>query len=192
MNNSDKNLSKGIKIALLGAMASILMFFDFPIIPAFSWLKIDLSEIPVLIGAFAFGPISGIIIEGLKIVLYVIIKGTHTGFVGELANFIVGISLVVPAALIYHRKKSKTGAVIGMIVGTLVMEVSGIIANLYLLIPAYGITINTQKYVLYGLLPFNGVKALIVCVLTFILYKKLSVSLFKNEIAFNKKEMSNS
>ena len=79
-----------------------------------------------------------------------------------------------------------------MVVGTLVMEVSGIIANLYLLIPAYGITINTQKYVLYGLLPFNGVKALIVCVLTFILYKKLSVSLFKNEISFNKKEMANS
>ena len=156
------------------------------------WFKIDLSEIPVLIGAFAFGPISGIIIEGLKIVLYVIIKETHTGFVGELANFIVGVSLVVPAALIYHRKKSKTGAVIGMVVGTLVMEASGIIANLYLLIPAYGITINTQKYVLYGLLPFNGVKALVVCVLTFILYKKLSVSLFKNEIAFNKKEMANS
>ena len=69
MNNSDKNLSKGIKIALLGAMASILMFFDFPIIPAFSWLKIDLSEIPVLIGAFAFGPISGIIIEDRKSVV---------------------------------------------------------------------------------------------------------------------------
>ena len=99
---------------------------------------------------------------------------------------------MVPAALIYHRKKSKTSAVIGMVVGALVMEVAGIIANLYLLIPAYGITINTQKYVLYGLLPFNGAKALIVCVLTFILYKKLSVSLFKNEITFNKKEIANS
>lgn len=181
MNNLNQNLNKGIKIALLGAMAFILMFFDFPLLPAFPWLKIDLSEIPVLIGAFAFGPIAGIVTEGLKIVLYIMIKGTHTGFVGELANFIIGVSFIVPAALIYHRKKSKASAVIGMIVGALVMEAGGIIANLYLLIPAYGITINTKEYVLYGLLPFNGVKALIVSVLTFILYKKLSVSLFKNQ-----------
>ena len=190
MNNSSQNLSKGIKISLLGAMAFILMFFDFPLIPTFPWLKIDLSEVPVLLGAFAFGPISGIIIEGLKIVLYIIIKGTHTGFVGELANFIIGVSLVVPTALIYHRKKSKTSAIIGMIVGALVMELGGIIANIYLLIPAYGITIDIKEYVLYGLLPFNGVKALIVSILTFILYKKLSISLFKSEATFNKKEVA--
>ena len=77
-----------------------------------------------------------------------------------------------------------------MIVGALVMELGGIIANIYLLIPAYGITIDIKEYVLYGLLPFNGVKALIVSILTFILYKKLSISLFKSENTFNKKELA--
>lgn len=189
MNNSNENLNKGIKIALLGAMAFILMFFDFPVLPAFPWLKIDFSEVPILIGAFVFGPMAGVITEGVKIVLYIMLKGTHTGFVGELANFIIGVSFVVPTALIYHRKNSKINIIIGMIVGTLVMELGGIIANLYLLIPAYGITINVKEYILYGLLPFNGIKALIISILTYMLYKKLLNLVFKNEKTFSKKEL---
>lgn len=173
MNNSNERLSIGIKIALLSAMAVILMYFDIPLIPAFGWLKLDFSEIPVLIGAFTFGPLVGIIIEGLKIILYLFIKGTQTGFVGELANFLVGISFVFPAAFIYRRNNSNKSAVLGMIVGTICMELVGIIANIYLLIPAYGITIDIKNYIIAGLVPFNGIKAVLISVLTFMLYKHL-------------------
>lgn len=173
MNNSNERLSMGIKIALLSAMAVILMYFDFPLIPAFAWLKLDFSEIPVLIGAFAFGPIAGIIIEGLKIVLYLFIKGSQTGFVGELANFLIGISFVVPAAFIYRRNNTNKSALLGMIIGTLCMEFMGIIANIYLLIPAYGISIDIKNYVIAGLIPFNGIKAVLISILTFMLYKHL-------------------
>jgi len=191
MNQSNTKLSKMIKISLLGAIAVVLMFIEFPVLPAFPWLKMDLSELPVLMGAFAFGPVVGIVIESLKIVLHLLLKGTETGFVGELANFIVGVSLVVPASYIYNRNKSKKTAIIGMIVGTITMEVVAILANIYLLMPLFGMVYNaedTLKYVAVGLLPFNGIKALMVSVVTFAVYKKVSVAIFKVDSGFSKKK----
>ena len=107
-HQNQKNLNKFIKISLLSAIAVMLMYFDFPIpfLP-FPWLKIDLSDIPALMGGFAFGPIAGVLIELLKNLLILIVKGTGTYFVGEMANFIIGASLVFPAAWIYHKNKSK-------------------------------------------------------------------------------------
>ena len=191
MNQSNTKLSKMIKISLLGAIAVVLMFIEFPVLPAFPWLKMDLSELPVLMGAFAFGPVVGIVIEALKIVLHLLLKGTETGFVGELANFIVGVSLVVPASYIYNRNKSKKTAIIGMIVGTITMEVVAILANIYLLMPLFGMVYNaedTLKYVAAGLIPFNGIKALMVSVVTFAVYKKVSVAIFKVDSGFGKKK----
>lgn len=187
MNNS-KNLSKFIKISLLSAIAVVLMLFDIPLIPLFPWLKMDLSELPVLIGAFAFGPMAGVVIEGLKILLNLLLTGTGTGFVGELANFIVGVAFVFPAAAIYHRKKSKKSAIIGMIVGGLVMEVAGILANIYLLLPAFGMAgkVDLYQYVMVGLIPFNGLKAILISSITMLVYKKLSVSIFKVDPCFDK------
>lgn len=188
MNNSNKNVNKMIKISLLVAIAVVLMYFDFPVIPLFPWLKIDLSEVPALMGGFAYGPIAGGAIVILKVVLRFLIKGTETGFIGELANIIVGLALVVPAAWIYNRNKSKKTAVIGMVVGGLVMEVLGIIANIYFLLPAYGMQMapaELSQYVIVGLLPFNGLKALIVGVITYLLYKKVSKAIFKVDSKFN-------
>ena len=156
-----------IKISLLSAIALILMYFDFPVVPMFTWLKIDLSDVPALLGAFGFGPLAGMTIELIKNLLILLTKGTQTGFVGECANFIVGCSLVVPASFIYHRKKSKKSAIIGMIIGAALMEVVGIIANVYFLIPAFGMNMTnseTINYVVAGLLPFNGIKALLISV----------------------------
>ena len=189
MNNSNKNVNKMIKISLLVAIAVVLMYFDFPIIPLFPWLKIDLSEVPALMGGFAYGPVAGGAIVILKVLLRFLVKGTQTGFIGELANIIVGLALVVPAAWIYNRNKSKKTAIIGMIVGGLVMEVLGIVANVYLLLPAYGMQMNPaelSKYITVGLLPFNGVKALIVSVITYLLYQKVSVAIFKVDSNFGK------
>lgn len=191
MNQSNTKLSKMIKISLLGAIAVVLMFIEFPVLPAFPWLKMDLSELPVLMGAFAFGPVTGIVIEGLKIVLHLLLKGTQTGFVGEVANFIVGVSLIVPASYIYNRKKSKKTAIIGMIVGAITMEIVAIIANIYFLLPAFGMILDTEqtlKYVIAGLLPFNGIKAILVSVVTFAIYKKVSIEIFKVDSGFGRKK----
>ena len=186
--NTSKNLSKFVKIALLSAIAVVIMLFEIPLIPLFPWLKMDLSELPVLIGAFAFGPMSGVIIEGLKILLNLLMTGTSTGFVGELANFIIGVSFVVPAAMIYHRNKSRKSAIIGMIVGGLLMEVAGILANIYLLLPVFGMSgkIDIAQYIMVGLIPFNGLKAILVSAITMLVYKKLSVSIFKVDPGFDK------
>ena len=188
MNNSNKNVNKMIKISLLVAIAVVLMYFDFPVIPLFPWLKIDLSEVPALMGGFAYGPVAGGAIVILKVLLRFLIKGTETGFIGELANIIVGLALVVPAAWIYNRNKSKKTAIIGMIIGGIVMELLGIVANVYFLLPAYGMQMATaelSQYVIVGLLPFNGLKALIVGIITYLLYKKVSVAIFKVDSKFN-------
>lgn len=179
-----KDLTTYIKISLLSAIAVILMYIDFPVIPLFPWLKIDLSEVPVLMGAFAFGPMTGIVIELVKNLLIIVFKGTYTGFIGEVANFIVGISLVVPASIIYKRNKTKKSAIIGMIVGILILEVIGIIANVYFLLPAYGMKMDSSQlmqYVIVGLLPFNGIKGIIVSISTYLLYKRLSLAIFRGE-----------
>ncbi|WP_143317408.1 ECF transporter S component [Clostridium sp. HBUAS56017] len=184
MNNLNTRLNKLIKISLLSAIAVILMYIEVPILPAFGWLKMDISELPVLMGAFAFGPIAGIVIEGIKILLFLLLRGTQTGGVGEVANFIIGISFILPATIIYNRRKSKKNAVIGMIVGALFMEVFAIVANVYFLLPAYGMAMEPSQlmnYVTAGLLPFNGVKAVLVSVITFLVYKRVSVAIFKVE-----------
>ena len=181
--NSSKNLNKMVKISLLAAIAVVLMYFDFPIIPAFPWLKIDLSEVPALMGGFAYGPITGGII--------VIIKGTETGFVGETANIIIGLALVVPAAWLYNRNKSKKTAIVGMVIGALVMQVLGIVANAFFLLPAYGMNLEGAallNYIFLGLVPFNGVKALIVCIATYLLYKRVSRAIFKVDSKFESKK----
>lgn len=189
MKTKTLNTNKFIKLSLLSAIAVILMYIDFPVIPIFPWLKIDLSDVPALMGAFAFGPLSGVIIELMKNLLILIVKGTGTGFVGEIANFLVGVSLVWPAAMIYKRNKTKKTAILGMLVGILAIEIVGILANVYLLLPAYGMAMSKaelMQYVTIGLIPFNGIKAILVCGITYVLYKKLSVSVFKVEPMLDK------
>ena len=88
------NLNKMVKVSLLTGIAFILMFFDFPVLPMFPWLRIDLSDVPALMGAFAFGPLAGILIEFLKVTMNFLLQGSSTGGVGELANFIIGASFV--------------------------------------------------------------------------------------------------
>ncbi|ELC8407627.1 ECF transporter S component [Clostridium perfringens] len=189
MKTKTLNTNRFIKLSLLSAIAVILMYIDFPVIPIFPWLKIDLSDVPALMGAFAFGPLAGVIIELMKNLLILIVKGTGTGFVGELANFLVGIALVWPAALVYKKNKTKKTAILGMVLGVLCIEVVGILANVYLLLPAYGMAMSKaelMQYVTVGLIPFNGIKSILVCGITYALYKKVSVSIFKVEPMLDK------
>lgn len=181
------NLNKMVKISLLTGIAFILMFIEFPVIPIFPWLKMDISDVPALMGAFAFGPLAGVLIEFLKVTMNFLLSGSSTGGVGEVANFIIGASFVAPAAFIYWKNKSKKSAVLGMIFGIIIMEVLAIIANVYFLLPVYGMNMapaELMQYVTVGLLPFNGIKGIVISVLTYAIYKKVSVSIFKVEPNF--------
>jgi riboflavin transporter FmnP len=175
--------------AMLAAVSSVLMFFDFPL-PFFpSFVKLDFSDLPALIGAFSMGPIAGITVEFLKNLIH--LTQTQTGGIGELANFLVGGALVIPAGLIYQRDKTRRGAVIGMIVGSIAMAIVGALANYFILIPFYTAFMPLDeiikmcaaiipaidrlgKMILLSIVPFNLFKAIVVCSLTFLAYKRLS------------------
>lgn len=175
--------------AMLSAVAYILMFLDFsvPFMPAF--IKMDLSELPALIGSFAMGPVCGIVVCLIKNVLHLFI--TTTGGVGELSNFILGVAFVLPAGLIYRHKKSRKSALIGSLVGAVVMGVFSIISNYYLVYPvyynfmpeetvlnAYQAIIPSMKSILQSLvcfnMPFTIIKGLFSVVITFLIYKHIS------------------
>ncbi len=184
------------KIAAIGifsAIAAVLMLFEIPVIFAPSFYKFDFSELPVLIGAFAYGPMAGVLIEFIKILLKLMIKGTSTAFVGELANFIVGCALVLPASVIYYVNKTKRTAIIGSVTGTLVMTVVGSLFNGVYLLPkfaqmygmpldaivAMGTAINSRvtsvsTLVLFAVVPLNLIKGGVVSLITMLIYKKIS------------------
>ena len=115
-NAHKKKLKYLAQIAILSAISAIIMLLEFPLWFAPPFYKLDFSEVPILIGSFAMGPISGILMELLKNLLNLILNGTTTNFVGEFANFITGCALVVPAALIYKYKRTFAGAIIGILV----------------------------------------------------------------------------
>ena len=180
-------------VGMFGAIAAILMFFEVPlpfIAPVF--YKLDFSEVPVLIGTFALGPVAGFLIEALKIVIILIIKGTSTAFVGELGNFAVGAALFLPAGLIYRKMKTRKGALIGMIVGTAVMVLVGSFFNAYVLLPLYAAAFggvenivaagtavhsavnSVAGFVALCVAPFNLIKGIITAAVTLVLYKRIS------------------
>ncbi len=182
------------KIAMLSAAAMVLMLFEFPLpFVAPMFYELDFSEVPVLVGTFALGPVAGIAIEFLKILLNLLINGTITAGVGELANFLVGVSFILPAEMIYKRKKNKKNAIIGMILGSLAMAVFAGFVNAFVLIPTYSKMLkiplesivdmgkaifpavdSLTKLVLFCVVPFNLIKAALVSVITALIYKPLS------------------
>lgn len=185
------------QIAMLGAVATVLMLFEFPlpfIAPPF--YEMDFSEVPVLVGAFAMGPVAGIAIEAIKILLNFVINGTITAGVGELANFIFGCAFLLPAALIYRSNKTRKNAIIGMAVGTVVMTVAACIMNALVLLPAYGAafgmpvdafvqmgtSINKAidslfTFAVLAVGPFNLIKGIAVSVVVLLIYKRIRVIL---------------
>ena len=121
-------------IAMLSAISVVLMLFEFPLpfLPPF--YKIDASELPIIIGAFTLGPVAGVVMEFIKVTLNLLMDGTTTAFVGEFANFLIGCSFVVPAAIVYYFKKTKKNAVLGLILGIVTCTVAGCLLNAYLLL----------------------------------------------------------
>ena len=190
----NKNAVWIVKVAMLSAVATVLMLFEFPIpfiAPAF--YELDFSEVPVLIGAFALGPVAGVTIEGMKILLNLIINGTITAGIGEIANFITGVVFVFPAAFVYNRHKSRKRAIVGLVVGGVLMAVLGCFINAFVLLPAYSKALKLPvdsiigmaakiwpvvdtmfEFVVMCVLPFNVIKIFFVSTVTMLIYKPLS------------------
>ncbi len=184
------------KVAMIGmfsAIAAVLMIFEIPVPFAPSFYKIDLSELPILVAAFAFGPVAGVLVEFVKILLNLLMDSTTTAFVGELANFAVGCSFILPASIVYLFKKSKKQALLACAVGTLAMTIFGTAFNAVYLLPKFaqlfgmpldaiiemGSVINpaitnVSSFVVMAVAPLNLLKGGIVSVLTLLIYKKLS------------------
>lgn len=182
-----------VKIGMLAAVAVILMIFEIPLPFAPAFYEIDFSEVPVMVGCFAMGPLAGALIELVKILLNFVITGTDTAGVGELANFIIGCSLCVPAGLIYRRNRTRKNALIGMITGTLLMTVIGCVINAFVLLPTYAVALGLSMdklvamgtavnsgitgistFVMFAVAPFNLLKGILVSVIVFLIYKKIS------------------
>lgn len=194
MSNTSDKTRKLVEIGMLGAIATVLMLFEFPIpFIAPPFYELDFSEVPVLVGAFALGPMAGAAIELVKILINLLINGTATAFVGEIGNYILGCSFIIPAALIYKKKKTKKTALISMIVGTITMTVFGCFLNAYVLLPTYaaafgmpidaivgmGSTINgnitnVMTFVILAVAPFNILKGIVVSAITLLIYKHIS------------------
>jgi len=179
-------------MGMLGALAAVLMLFEVPLLfVAPNFYGLDLAEVPVLVGTFALGPLGGMIIEVVKILIKLLLKPTTTGFVGEFANLVVGCSLILPAGLIYQKYKTKKGAVAGMLAGTITMTAAGVVINALVMLPFYsnfmpletilaaGSAINpavssiwTFAVICVG--PFNLIKGAVVSFITALIYKRIS------------------
>lgn len=184
---------KTAMIGMFSAVAGILMLFEVAVPFAPSFYGLDISELPVLLCGFAFGPVAGVLTEFVKILVKLLFKPTTTAFVGELANFCIGCSMILPATIIYHIKKKKTTGIIGSATGTIVMTVFGTLFNAVYLLPTfarmYGMPLegliamgteinenitNIFSFVAFCVAPLNLIKGTGVSILTFVLYKPLS------------------
>ena len=186
---TEVNVRKLTMTAMLSAVATVLMFFSFsvPVVPSF--IKMDFSELPALIGAFSMGPVSGVMICLIKNLVN--LTATTTGGVGELCNFMLGACFVLPAGLVYKRKKTKMSAITGALIGAIVMAVLSVPINYYLTYPVYAAFIPMDTIIgmyqainpsVTGLLdalikfnmPFTFVKALFSVLITVLIYKHVS------------------
>ena len=191
---STNKASKGLSVrtitmtALLSAIAFILAYFEFPVPLSPAFARMDFSDFPALIGAFAFGPISGVLIELVKNSLQLF--STSTGCVGELANFLMGAAYVVTAGLVYKRHKTKRLAWIAGISGSVAMGIVAALTNYFILLPLFEQFMPLDQLiasfgefipfiqtkldvVLYNAFPFNLIKGLVITVVTMLVYKRL-------------------
>ena len=187
------NLKNLTKIAILSAISAVIMLFEFPLPFAPSFYELDLSEAVILMGGFAMGPMAAVCMELLKNLLNLVINGTITAGIGELANFAMGCAFVVPASLFYKYHKTLKGAIISLVIGVSSLVVVGCVVNYFVMIPAYvalanfpleailgmaskvnGLVSSLETMIIFAVAPFNLVKGILCSVINLVLYKKLS------------------
>jgi len=195
---ASKKLLLIVTAGILAAISTILRFLEtpLPLLPTF--LKLDFSNIPALIGGLALGPLAGTAILLVKNLIY--LPFTQTLGVGEVADFVISLTLVLTASLFYKFNKNRKGAIIGMTTGSAIMSfIAAPLMNYFVLIPFYAwLSFDSSvdaiiqlaakanpaidslwAYIIFAVVPFNIVKCIAICVITGILYKPLSPLLHK-------------
>ncbi len=202
MATTDKKSKMGVRqitvTAMLSAVAFVLMYLEIPVPVIPSFIKFDFSDLPALLGAFALGPVYGVLIELVKNVLHLVVS--QSMFIGELSNFILGATFTFTAGLVYKLNKNKRGAIVGGIVGALVMGIVSVPANYFVVYPVYvqayfsgveQVCVDMYSAISSGVfhagemksllqcllvfnLPFTVVKGLISVLITMFIYKPLS------------------
>lgn len=187
--NTKVNVRLIVGTGMLSALAFVLQYLEFPIPVMPGFIKFDFSDLPALIGAFAYGPVAGILVEFIKNLLHCTVTQSFT--VGELSNFILGAVFTGTAGLIYKKNKTKKGAVIGAIVGSLAMGIVSFPSNLFVVYPAYNkfmpmdAIIGMYSEILPSVgklwqallifnVPFTIVKGLVSTLITVLIYKRIS------------------
>lgn len=187
-----------VKISVLAVISMILMFFDWSIFPAIPFLKLDLADLPALVGAFAMGPMAGVLIQLVKNLLSLLVEGSTTGGVGEMSNFIVGSVYVYTAGALYYGNKNFKTAIIGTIFGVIAMTTIASFSNYFVVFPmyskVYGIPMDSlldmgtafnknivdlKTMIIFAIVPFNIIKGSIVAIATMAIYKRVSPILHK-------------
>ena len=191
MSHDQKKLRNLVKVGILSAMSFILMFIQFPIPVAPPFMKVDLADVPALIGGFSMGPVYGILIQLIKNILN--LSKTSTYGVGEISNFVVGGLFVFVSASIYKRNKTKKNATIAMICGVLVMSLAATLSNAFVIFPLYGKAMGVDMgafvamanktnalvksyftMMIFAIVPFNLIKGFIEILVTKLLHKHVS------------------
>lgn len=198
MNNKKLNVRALVMAAMMGAIAFVLMYFNFPISFLSPFAEFDFSALPEIIGGFILGPIGALEIITIKILLILAIKGTSSALTGEVQNFLLSVAYVLPAVLYYQKNRTKKGAIISLVLGTVISVIVAIFTNVFLIFPAY-ITLygmswdmifdichaanpfisSMPTFILFSVIPFNIVSRVMTSVITALVYKKLSVPLKK-------------
>lgn len=198
MKTNQMNVKKIVLIGMLGAIGAILMFIrtPLPFMPPF--MDFDLASLPEMIGGFALGPMAAVFIILVKILAKFAMLGTSSMFTGEIQNFLLSCAYVLPAVWIYDRHKSKKSAIQGMVVGTVICAIVAVFTNLYIIIPFYAslgnmtvqsiidmcsavspIITNTFTLAIFGIIPFNLIKNGVASIITYVVYKKISIPMKK-------------
>lgn len=180
------------KVGMLSVIAFILMYFQLPItFVAPPFMKLDISDLPVLMGAFTMGPVFGIIIAALKNIMHIIFKGTMTAGIGELSNFLISSTFAFVSAYFYRKHRTYKGAIISLTLGVLAMTCLAMLSNYFVVFPLYakvmpmdaiiamGSAITPRitglfSMMIYSVLPFNLIKGFTTSAVMMLVYKKIS------------------
>ena len=184
--------------ALMGVIAFILMYLNFGVPFLSPCAEFDLSALPEMIGGFILGPAGAVEIIAVKILLILVFKGTSSMFTGEVQNFLLSLAYVLPAVLYYRKNRTKKGAAIGLVLGSVLSVIVAIFTNLYLIFPAYiylyGMSwdsiieicsaanpwiTDVPTFAAFSVVPFNVISRAVTSVITMLVYKKISVPLKK-------------
>ena len=179
------NTHRLVGISLFGALGFVLMFIAFPVIPAFSYLKVDFSDLPILLSFLLYGPVGGVMSTLIRSILHYIQTGGDMGYpIGDFASFIATLAYCFPAYWLLKKSKSQKSAIVAFLLGTLSLTVVLSIANLYIITPLYLKILNFSvgnitEYILAGVVPFNLVKGTIISIAFLMVLPKLRPWLVK-------------